>query len=142
MCGVLGIVTTSASKVIWNDYYWNPLEIMDQWQRHYGHGGRAAAFFAATAWYIAQVGTNITANSISAANDLTVLFPRYINIFRGCIIAAVVGGWVVVPWEIINSATTFLDFMSGYAIFLAPISGIVSVTKMKKKKKNKNKTNG
>lgn len=24
-------------------------------------------------WYIAQVGTNITANSISAANDLTVV---------------------------------------------------------------------
>ena len=139
VCGVLGIVTTSASKIIWNEYYWNPLDIMNQWQRHYGHGGRAAAFCAATAWYIAQVGTNITANSISAANDLTVLFPRYINIFRGCIIAAVVGGWVVVPWEIINSATTFLDFMSGYAIFLAPISGIVSVTKMKKRRRTRTK---
>lgn len=40
----------------------------------------------------AVVGTNITANSISAANDLTVLFPRYVNIERGCIIAAIIGG--------------------------------------------------
>ncbi|KAF2770450.1 uridine permease-like protein Fui1 [Teratosphaeria nubilosa] len=125
ICGILGIVTTSASKVIWDEYYWNPLDIMIEWQK-YGHRGRAAAFFAATAWYIAQVGTNITANSISAANDLTVLFPRWINIFRGCIVAAVVGGWVIVPWKIISSAETFLSFMSGYSVFLAPIAGIIA----------------
>ncbi|KAH9845826.1 Permease for cytosine/purines, uracil, thiamine, allantoin [Teratosphaeria destructans] len=125
VCGVLGIVTTSASKIIWDEYYWNPLDIMVEWQK-LGHGGRAAAFFAATAWYIAQVGTNITANSISAANDLTVLFPRWINIFRGCIVAAVVGGWVIVPWKIISSAETFLSFMSGYSVFLAPIAGIIA----------------
>jgi NCS1 family nucleobase:cation symporter-1 len=88
-------------------------------------GGRAAAFFAALSWYVAQVGTNITANSISAANDLTVLFPKYVNIQRGCIIAAVVGGWVIVPWKILSSAGTFLAFMGGYAVFLAPIAGIM-----------------
>jgi hypothetical protein len=72
------------------------------------------------------VGTNITANSISAANDLTVLFPRYVNIKRGCIIAALVGGWVIVPWKILASATTFLAFMGGYAVFLAPMAGIIA----------------
>ena len=125
VCGVLGIVTTSATKIIYDDFLWNPLDIIAHWQAS-GHGGRAAAFFAAAAWYIAQVGTNITANSISAANDLTVLFPRWINIFRGCIVAAIVGGWVIVPWKIIKSADTFLAFMGGYAVFLAPISGIIA----------------
>ncbi|TKA30322.1 hypothetical protein B0A50_02549 [Salinomyces thailandicus] len=127
VCGVLGIVTTSATKIIWpdGDFLWNPLDIIAHWQE-YGHGGRAAAFFAATSWYIAQVGTNITANSISAANDLTVLFPRWVNIFRGCIIAAIVGCWVIVPWKILSSATTFLAFMGGYAVFLAPIAGIIA----------------
>ena len=62
----------------------------------------------------------------SAANDLTVLCPRFINIKRGCIIAAVVGGWVIVPWKILNSATTFLSFMGGYAVFLAPMAGIIA----------------
>ena len=95
VCGVLGIVTTSASKVIYGEFYWNPLSIVQEWEKS-GSGGRTAAFFAALSWYIAQVGTNITANSISAANDLTVLFPRWVNIHRGCIIAAVVGGWVIV----------------------------------------------
>ena len=85
LCGILGIVTTSASYVIYGTYYWNPLDIIEQWVKHGGSGGRAAAFFASLSWYVAQVGTNITANSISAANDLTVLFPRYINIKRGCV---------------------------------------------------------
>ncbi|TVY39558.1 putative permease [Lachnellula cervina] len=125
ICAVIGIVTTSATGVIYGELIWNPLEIIAKWL-DMGHGGRAAAFFAATAWYIAQVGTNITANSISAANDLTVLFPRYVNIERGCVIAAIVGGWVIVPWKILNSASTFLAFMGGYAVFLAPISGIMA----------------
>jgi NCS1 family nucleobase:cation symporter-1 len=124
ICGVMGIITTSASYVVYGKYYWNPLDIVSMWLDN--KGGRAAAFFAALSWYIAQVGTNITANSISAANDLTVLFPKYVNIKRGCIIAAVVGGWVIVPWKILSSATTFLAFMGGYAVFLAPMAGIIA----------------
>lgn len=125
VCGVLGIVTTSATKVFTGQYIWNPLDIISLWL-DMGGGGRCAAFFAALAWYIAQVGTNITANSISAANDLTVLFPRWVNIKRGCMIAAVIAGWVLVPWKILSSAQTFLAFMGGYAVFLAPISGIMA----------------
>lgn len=126
LCAVVGIVTTSASALIFDgELIWNPLFIIQSWIG-YGHGGRAAAFFAASAWYIAQVGTNITANSISAANDLTVLFPQYVNIQRGCVIAAVIGGWVIVPWKILASANTFLAFMSGYSVFLAPIAGILA----------------
>ncbi|KAF6831319.1 ncs1 allantoate transporter [Colletotrichum musicola] len=125
ICGALGIITTSATKVIVGEYLWNPLDIVSLWLAD-GSGGRAAAFFAALAWFIATVGTNITANSISAANDLTILLPRFVNIKRGCIIAAVIGGWVLVPWKILSSAQTFLNFMGAYAVFLAPISGIMA----------------
>lgn len=69
--------------------------------------------------------TNITANSISAANDLTVLFPRFLNIRRGSVLAAVIGAWVFVPWRIVASASNFLTFMGGYSIFLAPIAAII-----------------
>ncbi|KAK6829715.1 permease [Apiospora arundinis] len=124
LCGVLGIVTTSCTKVISGEYLWNPLHILELWLDR-GAGGRCAAFFVALAWYVAQVGTNITANSISAANDLTVLFPRWVNIKRGCMIAAVIAGWVLVPWKILKSASTFLAFMGGYAIFLGPMAGIM-----------------
>jgi NCS1 family nucleobase:cation symporter-1 len=135
LCAVIGIVTTSATGVIYGTLIWNPLDIISKWLAS-GHGGRAAAFFAATSWYIAQVGTNITANSISAANDLTVLFPRYVNIERGCVIAALIGGWVIVPWKILSSAETFLAFMGGYAVFLAPIAGILASDYWLVKKQN------
>ncbi|TDZ34536.1 putative permease [Colletotrichum spinosum] len=125
VCGTLGIITTSATKVFTGEYLWNPLDIISLWLAQ-GSGGRAAAFFAALAWWIATVGTNITANSISAANDLTVMFPRFLNIKRGCVVAAIVGGWVLVPWKILSSAQTFLNFMGAYAVFLAPISGIMA----------------
>ncbi|RMZ85338.1 hypothetical protein DV737_g778, partial [Chaetothyriales sp. CBS 132003] len=124
ICGVMGIVTTSASKVVYGEFLWNPLDIISQWLD--SKGGRAAAFFAALSWYVAQVGTNITANSISAANDMTVMCPRFINIKRGCILAALIGGWMIVPWKILSSATTFLAFMGGYAVFLAPMAGIMA----------------
>ena len=41
-------------------------------------------------------------------------------------IAAIIGGWAIVPWKILSSAQTFLAFMSGYAVFLAPIAGILA----------------
>ncbi|KAK1970778.1 NCS1 nucleoside transporter [Colletotrichum sublineola] len=125
LCGTMGIITTSATKTFHGEYLWNPLDIISLWLEN-GSGGRCAAFFAALAWFIATVGTNVTANSISAANDLTIMFPRYINIKRGSLVAAVVGGWVLVPWKILASAATFLNFMGAYAVFLAPISGILA----------------
>ncbi|CAK7268765.1 hypothetical protein SEPCBS57363_003258 [Sporothrix epigloea] len=126
ICGVLGIVTTSAAKSFTGEYLWNPLDIISLWL-DMGSGGRAAAFFASLSWYIAQVGTNITTNCISAANDLTVLFPRYVNIKRGCMISAIVGCWVLAPWKIISAADVFLAFMGGYSVFLAPLASILAV---------------
>ncbi|KAI1432573.1 NCS1 nucleoside transporter [Xylaria sp. CBS 124048] len=125
LCGAIGIVTTSAVRVFTGQELWNPLDIITLWLS-YGPGGRAAAFFVALSWFIGQVGTNITANCISAANDLTVLFPRWINIRRGCFIAAVISCWALVPWKILASASTFLAFLGGYAALIGPMAGIMA----------------
>ncbi len=42
------------------------------------------------------------------------VFSQYINIRRGQIICAVIGGWVICPWEILAHAVGFLTFMAGY----------------------------
>lgn len=76
------------------------------------------------AWVVAQIGTNLSANVISCANDMTSLFPKYINIRRGAVITTVTAGWIMVPWKIIYSAASLLAFMSGLGIFLAPIAAI------------------
>lgn len=68
----------------------------------------------------------MSANVVTAANDLTSLFPKYINIRRGAFIVAVIGGWVMQPWKIENSASQLLTFMSGLAVFLAPVAAILA----------------
>ena len=57
--------------------------------------------------------------------DITSLFPKYFNIRRDGIFAVLVGDWGMVPWIILSNAKTFLNFMSAYAVFMAPIAGIM-----------------
>jgi len=119
LAGFCGMAVASASEVLYGSVIWDPLQLIDRWD------SRAASFFAAFSFTVATLGTNISANSLSAANDMTVLFPRYINIRRGQIICAVIGGWALCPWEILASAPGFLTFMSGYTVFLGPFAAIM-----------------
>lgn len=114
-----GIAVISAGIVLYGDILWDPLSLIDRWDN------RAAAFFASASFVLATLGTKISTNSLSAANDMTVLFPRYINIRRGQVICAIFGGWALCPWEILASAQGFLSFMNGYTVFLGPFAGIM-----------------
>ncbi|KAK3325136.1 putative uracil permease [Apodospora peruviana] len=118
---IVGIVVTSASGVLYGKLLWDPISIIDKWE---GPGGRAAAFLAGVSWCIAQICINISPTVISGANDMASLFPKFIKIRRGAIILTILGGWVMVPWKILNSAGSLLSFMSSLGIFLAPIMGI------------------
>ncbi|KAG9103519.1 hypothetical protein FRC06_010201 [Ceratobasidium sp. 370] len=117
----MGVAVTSAGNVIYGEILWDPLTLIDRWDN------RAAAFFASFAFCLATIGTNVSANSISAANDFTALLPRWLNIRRGQILCAFIGGWVICPWEILGSAIGFLNFMGGYTVFLGPICSIMIV---------------
>ena len=85
---------------------------------------RACRFFAAFSFALAALGVNISANSLSAANDLSALFPQYVNIRRGQLLCAIIA-WALVPWKILASAGSFLNFMAAYAVFLGPIAAIM-----------------
>ncbi|KAK9463555.1 permease for cytosine/purines, uracil, thiamine, allantoin-domain-containing protein [Lipomyces oligophaga] len=117
-----GVVGAGGSQILYGSILWDPLLFVDNWT---SKGGRAAAFFCALGFYVAQAAANVSANSISAGNDLNCMFPKYINIRRGQIIVSLLGAWAFTPWNILTSATTFLSFMSGYTIWLAPICGIM-----------------
>ncbi|KAF1969763.1 hypothetical protein BU23DRAFT_475791, partial [Bimuria novae-zelandiae CBS 107.79] len=53
---------------------------------------RAVHFSFSFCFVFTTLGVNISANSLSAANDLTALFPFYMNIRRGQLLA-----WAFVP---------------------------------------------
>ncbi|KKY15336.1 putative ncs1 allantoate transporter [Phaeomoniella chlamydospora] len=121
--GVFGVVAAGASTKVYGETLWSPIDIINEWNGT--PGGRAAMFFCGLVWLLAQFCVNISANSVSFANDVTTLAPKWFNIRRGVILASVLGGWALCPWIIVASADTFLNFMSGYAIFMAPIAGIL-----------------
>ncbi|GME25945.1 putative ncs1 allantoate transporter protein [Neofusicoccum parvum] len=114
----IGIAASSAGAVKYGEYLWDPMALVAMWPN------RACRFFAAFAFALAALGVNISANSLSAANDLTALFPRFVNIRRGQLACAVLA-WALVPWKILASAGSFLNFMSAYAVFLGPIAAIM-----------------
>jgi NCS1 family nucleobase:cation symporter-1 len=115
---MLGIAVTSAGRVLYGEVLWDPLHLIDRWDN------RTAAFFASFSFLISNIGTNISANSLSAANDFMAMFPKYVNIRRGQVICAILGGWALCPWKILASAPGFLSFMSGYTVFLGPFAGV------------------
>ncbi|EJD55098.1 cytosine-purine permease [Auricularia subglabra TFB-10046 SS5] len=119
LAAFMGIAVTSAGTVHYGQVLWDPLRLIDHWDN------RAAAFFAAFAFALATLGTNISANSLSAGNDFAALWPKYLNIRRGQVICAIIGGWALCPWEILANAIGFLTFMAGYTVFLGPIAGIM-----------------
>jgi NCS1 family nucleobase:cation symporter-1 len=95
LASFVGIAVTSAGIALYGQVLWDPLKLIDHWD------DRAAAFFIAFAFALGTLGTNISANSLSAGNDMTALWPHYINIRRGQVICAILGGWVLCPWEIL-----------------------------------------
>lgn len=123
--GLLGIFTAAAAQTAYGKIIWNPIDIIRLWMETGGTGGRVAAAFSAIGLIIVTLGINISANSISAANDLMAFAPRYINIRRGQLLAAFIGSWAFVPWKILASAQNFLAFLGGYTIFLGPMTSIL-----------------
>ncbi|GAA5973229.1 hypothetical protein JCM11641_006334 [Rhodosporidiobolus odoratus] len=128
ICSLFGAVAANMTQVI--PVYegvatYQPFDLIYNGGWLNNKGGRAAAFFCSAAWALGNMTTNITANSISSANDLASLFPKWINIFRGQMFAIVIGVWAFAPWKVLSSAGNFISFMGSYSIVLAPLASIL-----------------
>lgn len=118
---LLGIISASASKQVYGEYIWDPVTLASYWT---SPAGRLGAFYCGFAWITAQIGVTVSANIISASNDLSSLFPKYLNLRRSALLVSITAVWVMVPWKIVTSAESLLNFMSSLGIFLAPIIAI------------------
>lgn len=130
LTSLIGILVGSSSAVIYPDVgaTWNPLELLKRFITNNetngvgSAGDRAGTFLIAAAFVLAQLGTNIAANSISAGTDLTALMPRYLTIRRGGYVCAIIG-IVICPWQFLTSASNFTTYLSAYSVFLSSIAG-------------------
>lgn len=126
---VLGILVTAATQNrLGGEAVWNPPTLLASLlEANNTSGTRAAVFFAGLALTIAQIGTNIPGNAFAGGIDLSAIFPRYINVRRGAYITAILSP-IVNPWRLVNTATTFLTVLSGYSVFLAPMTGVMAAS--------------
>lgn len=122
----IGIIVSSSSTVIYEEPIWSPLDLLKRFLQdpNVGGGTRFGVFVIAAAFVLAQLGTNIAANSISAGTDLTALLPRYLNIRRGSYICAIVG-IVMCPWHLLSDSNNFTTYLSAYSVFLSSIAGVM-----------------
>ncbi|KAL4874958.1 permease for cytosine/purines, uracil, thiamine, allantoin-domain-containing protein [Aspergillus karnatakaensis] len=124
---VIGILVTAATQNrLGGDAVWNPPTLfVALLEKDNTAGTRAAVFFAGLALSISQLGSNLPGNAIPGGLDLASVFPQWINIRRGAYIIALFSP-VVNPWKLVNTATIFLTVLSGYGVFLAPMTGLMA----------------
>jgi NCS1 family nucleobase:cation symporter-1 len=124
---IIGILVTAATqKRMDGEAVWNPPTLFVRLlEKGESPGTRAAVFFAGLALAVSQIGSNLPGNALSGGMDLASVFPRFISIRRGAYIVALFSP-VVNPWRLVNTATIFLTVLSGYGVFLAPMTGMMA----------------
>ncbi len=84
----IGIIVSSSSTIIYGETIWSPLDLLQAFLEDPKVGGatRFGVFVIAAAFVLAQLGTNIAANSVSKADSwaspLALLEHMLINIIR------------------------------------------------------------
>lgn len=121
----LGIIVSSSSTTIYGEAIWSPIDLLDKFlDGRPSHATRFGVWFISASFIIAQLGVNISANSISAGCDLTALLPRFLNIRRGGYIAAVVA-ICMQPWNLLKNSNSFTNYLSAYSVLLSSVAGVM-----------------
>lgn len=127
---LIGIVCTSCAAKIFPEtngtLLWQPYELLTQLQMHFNNSSRSrvAVAFASLAFMLAQFGQVVANNGVSGGMDLAALLPRYFNMRRGMLALTCVS-FIVQPWQLMNGASNFLTVLSGYGVFLGPMTGVM-----------------
>ncbi|POS81347.1 hypothetical protein DHEL01_v200277 [Diaporthe helianthi] len=122
---VCGIIITSAAASIYGEYIWNPFELLLTVQVHsMSPAARAGTFFAGLGFLVDQLALCQMLNGISTGMDMAALCPKWINIRRGCYILTVIA-IAICPWNYVTNPGTFITVLSGWSVFLSPMTGIV-----------------
>lgn len=124
LTSLIGILVSSSSSKLYGQTYWSPLDVLGRFLDDYTAGNRAGVFLISFAFAIAQLGTNISANSLSFGTDVTSILPQFLNIRRGSYLCALLA-LVVQPWNLLSSSSKFTTYLSAYSVFLSSIIGVI-----------------
>lgn len=124
---VLGIISTSAAIVIFpeeNRLLWAPYELFGAWLKIGGAGARAGTFFSGLCFAIAQIWMNATANGYVNGQNLSSMFPRFLNTERGTLLVAAIA-LATNPWLFAGQASSFVKFLNVDMLLTVPGSGFL-----------------
>jgi NCS1 family nucleobase:cation symporter-1 len=136
----IGIIVSSSSSVIFGEAVWNPLTLLGMFLKDASSAERFGIFVIGAGFALAQLGTNIAANSVSAGTNLTALLPRFCTIRRGGYLCAAIGlamcpvstsinaKWTNpkrLQWTLVESSSKFTLYLSAYSVFLSAIAGVM-----------------
>tara|TARA_R110002096_G_scaffold292224_2_gene486667 strand:+ start:115408 stop:116829 length:1422 start_codon:yes stop_codon:yes gene_type:complete len=111
----IGAAVTNATVIIFGTAIANPVDLTAQ------IGGPLVALFSMFALGLATLSTNLAANIVSPANDISNLAPHKISFRKGAVIAACVG-CLIMPWKL---ATGIMNWLGAYGAVLGAVGGIM-----------------
>jgi NCS1 family nucleobase:cation symporter-1 len=115
----IGVVTTSATVVVFGKEIWDPVELLAKFHNPVVVVGGLLALIVAT------LTTNIAANIVSPANDFSNLWPSRISFKTGGVIAGVLG-ILMFPWKLVADPEGYIfRWLIGYSALLGPIGGVM-----------------
>jgi len=115
----IGVAVTSATVVIFGEAIWDPVHLISRFENP------IIVSVSLFALVFATLTTNIAANVVSPANDLSNLSPKHINFARAGLITAVTG-ILMMPWKLLADYEGYIfGWLVGYSSFLGPIAGIL-----------------
>ena len=117
----IGIAVTSATVVIFGEAIWDPVQLIGRFP------SKAVVGFSLFALTLATLSTNLAANVVSPANDISNLAPSRISFKMGGAITAVVG-IMILPWKLYNDLAAYIfTWLIGYGALLGAIGGVMIV---------------
>ncbi|RHW34877.1 allantoin permease [Neobacillus notoginsengisoli] len=115
---IASIAVIVGSEIAFGTPIWNVLDVVDKFDSKFAIGISVLTICLTT------LSVNITGNIIPAGYQLSSLFPKKLNFKTGALIAAVVG-IMIMPWKLMENATSIFTFLGIMGGLLSPVLGIM-----------------
>lgn len=106
------------SEIAFGVPVWNVLEVVDKFDSVF------AVILSLMTLALATLSVNIVGNIIPAANQLTSLFPAKLNFKKSALAVATIGV-ALLPWKLMENATSIFTFLNMVGALLSPVIGVM-----------------
>ncbi|MCG7343809.1 NCS1 family nucleobase:cation symporter [Sporosarcina sp. ACRSL] len=106
------------SEIAFGTPIWNVLDVVARFDSTFAIGISVLTLSLTT------LSVNVTGNIVPAGYQLASLFPKKLTFKSGAMIAAVIG-ILVMPWKLMENATSIFTFLNVVGGLLAPVTGVM-----------------